>query len=130
MPSTKPVYQKLGLKPSHQAVHLHVPGDVRKALGNLPSGCRVGEDLDTGTDFVLGFYEAAKVLTTDLPRIRKALQPSGMAWVCWKKGNVTDLSRDSIAAAAEKAGLEGVASCSIDDSWSALKLMYPKDQRA
>ena len=80
-------------------------------------------------DFLLGFYEEQKALRADIAKIKRSMAPSGMAWVCWRKGNRTDLSRDVIHAMAEDLGLETVSSVSIDEDWSALKLMFPKAQR-
>jgi hypothetical protein len=126
MASTKPVFQKLGLKPVHRATTMHVPAAVK--LGKSPA--EFEKSFRGQFDFVLGFYESKKVLEADLAKIRKALTPSGMAWACWKKGGVTELSRETIWASGEKFGLESVASCAIDDSWSAMKLMFPKSQRS
>jgi hypothetical protein len=127
--STKPVYQKLGLKPAHRACLLRLPAGMDKKLGKAPEGVTFAKTLSGELDLVLGFYETAKALKGDLPKLHKTLASSGAAWACWRKGNVTDLSRDLIAALADEAGLEGVASCAIDDDWSALKLMRPKSER-
>jgi hypothetical protein len=125
MASTKPVFQKLGLKPAHRAATLRVPRDVK--LGKSPA--KFEKSFRGEFDFILGFYESKKTLEADLAKIRKTLTPSGMAWVCWRKGGVTELSREVIWASGEAVGLESVASCAIDDAWSALKLMFPKSQR-
>ena len=130
MASTKPAFVKLGVKPEHRAAKLHAPADAEKSLGQAPEGCRLAASLSGTLDFILAFYESEKALKAELPRIRKALPGTGMAWVCWRKGNVTDLSRDTIALLAQSEGLEAVSSCAINDNWSALKLMYPKEQRA
>ena len=129
MASTKPVFQKLGLKPTHRAAKLRVPADAAKSLGAVPAGCRFEARLSGAFDFILAFYESQKEFDSELPKLKKSLAKSGMAWVCWRKGNVTDVSRDTIAAEVASVGLETVSSCAIDDHWSALKLMYPKDQR-
>lgn len=123
--STKPVFRKLGLKPAHRATTLGVPSGVN--LGKAPA--KFEKSFRGEFDFVLGFYESKKALEADLAKIRKALTPSGMAWVCWRKGGVTELSREVIWSSGEAVGLESVASCAIDDDWSALKLMFPKSQR-
>jgi len=129
MASAKPVFQKHGLKPAHRAAKLYVPTDAAKSLGPVPAEYKLGSALSGQFDFILSFYEARKAFETELPKLKAALKKSGMAWVCWRKGNVTDLNRDSIAVLVESSGLETVSSCAIDDNWSALKLMYPKDQR-
>jgi hypothetical protein len=86
--STKPVFQKLGLKTVHRA-----------AILGMPSGVKLENSFRGEFDFVLG-------------KRRKALTPSGMAWVCWRKGGVTDLSRETIRASGEAVGLESVAELS------------------
>jgi hypothetical protein len=129
MPSTKPVLQKLGLKPAHRAAKLNVPKEVEKALGNPPPGCKFEEGLSGEFDFLLGFYDSAKELKGDFRKIKKSLKKSGMAWVCWRKGNVSDLSRDALSALVDDAGLEAVSLCAVNDDWSAAKVMYPKVER-
>ena len=126
--STKPIIQKLGLKSTHKAVFLNIPKEVAPAL-ETANDIKISNRLSGEFDFLLGFYDSSEKLKIDLSKISKSLSKSGIAWVCWQKGNVTDLSRDSIWRLAQGAGLVGVSSCSIDKNWSALKLMFPKDKR-
>src|SRR5436309_1227485 len=126
--STKPVIQKLGLKSNRKAIFLNIPKEVAPVL-KTAKDIQISNHLSGEFDFLLGFYDSSKKLEADLSKIPKSLSKSGMAWVCWKKGNVTDLTRDSIWRLAKSAGLEGVSSCAIDNHWSALKLMFPKDRR-
>ena len=129
MPSAKPVYQKLGLKPTHRALRLSVPKSILPVLGPAPEGATFARSATGSFDFILGFYESIKELKADLTKISKCLAPKGMVWVGWRKGNVTDLSRDLIHELVGNYGLEAVSSCAIDDDWSALKLMFPKANR-
>ena len=126
--STKPVIQKLGLKSNRKAVFLNIPKEVAPVL-KTAKDIQISNRLSGEFDFLLGFYDSSEKLNADLSQVSKSLSKSGMAWVCWKKGNVTDLSRDTIWRMAKSAGLEGVSSCAIDNDWSALKLMFPKDKR-
>ena len=126
--STKPLVQKLGLKPNHKAVFLNIPNEVAPLLKEAKD-TQISNRFSGEFDFLLGFYDSSEKIKADLGKVSKSLSKSGMAWVCWKKGNVTDLSRDSIWRLAQGAGLVGVSSCSIDKNWSALKLMFPKDKR-
>jgi len=126
--STKPVIQKLGLKSNRKAVFLNIPKEVAPVL-KTAKDIQISNRLSGEFDFSLGFYDSAQKLKADLSKIQKNLSQSGMAWVCWQKGNVIDLSRDSIWRLAQRAGLTGVSSCAIDKNWSALKLMFSKDER-
>jgi hypothetical protein len=128
-PSTKPVAQKLGMKADHRAILVGAPKGFEKSLGKLPAGLSLQKRLSGEFDFITAFFESQKELAGALPRLRKGLRKSGMLWICWRKGGVTDLSRDTIWPLAEKHGLDGVSSVAIDEKWSALKLMYPKAQR-
>ena len=122
--STRPVADKLGIKKGSRVAVLHSPKGY--GLAKVDFATRLsGEPFDV----VQAFYENERALKSDLPKLKKAIVPSGKIWVCWRKGNVTDLSRDAIWALGDKVGLDSVASCAIDDHWSALNLMLPKDQR-
>lgn len=128
--SKKSVIQKLGLKPNHRAVMVDVPKGVE--LGKPPTGTKLSSKKISGDgecDFVLSFYESMKDLKADLPRIKKALAKTGMAWTGYRKGGATDISRDNLRELAEQFGLETVSLISVDDSWSAMKLMHPKKER-
>src|SRR6266536_609657 len=101
--SSKPVVQKLGLKPNHKAIFLHIPKEISK-LVTPPKGVKPLSKFSGKVDFILGFYESAKELKNDLSKIPKILVKNGIAWICWRKGNVTDLHRDSIWSLAKDAG--------------------------
>jgi len=125
--STRPLVQKFGLKPAHKAVILHAPEHF--TLGKVPAGVALQKKLGSDFDFIVAFFEKAADFKAELPKIKSAMKKSGMAWICWMKGNKTDLSRDEIWRISETKGLETVSSISIDQDWSALKLMYPKAMR-
>ena len=55
-----------------------------------------------------------------------------MIWVSWPKkasGVQTDVSEDTVRAAAIPLGLVDVKVCAVDDVWSALKLVIRKENR-
>ena len=60
------------------------------------------------------------------------LDPSGGLWVSWPKkasGVPTDVTEDRVREVALAAGLVDIKVCAIDDTWSGLKFVIPKDQR-
>lgn len=124
--SSKPVLVKLGWKPEHETAMLRVPSDQRNHFREAKGARPV---LGKVVDFVVAFYQDQGPLKQDLAKVKKALSNQGMFWVCWPKGNVTTLNRDVIAGIAQRAELEAVANVSIDDEWSALRLMHPKTER-
>jgi len=127
--STKPIAVKLRIMAGHQVAVLYAPKGYKQALGALPPGVSVADKLGTQFDIVHAFYESQSKFSADLPKLKKAIKKSGSVWISWRKGNATDLSRDTIRKLCERVGLETVAACAIDADWSALRLMYPLDQR-
>jgi hypothetical protein len=129
-PSQRPIAGKLGIKSGNRVAILHAPKGYTSALGKIPADASLATRLaGEPFDLVQAFYEDQRSLKADLPKLKKAIHSSGKIWVCWRKGNVTDLSRDSIWAIGNEVGLESVASVAIDDDWSALKLMFAKSKR-
>jgi hypothetical protein len=55
-----------------------------------------------------------------------------MIWVSWPKkasGVVTDLTENIIRDTALPLGLVDIKVCAIDETWSGLKFVIPRDQR-
>jgi len=125
--SKNPVFQKLRLKPRHRAIVLHLTEGV--AIGKCPVGAKIEKRFAGAFDLILGFYESAKELKSDLPRIKKALTKNGASWIAYRKGGGTDLSRDLVWNLAGDFGLDGVSMISIDNEWSGFKLMHQKAER-
>ncbi len=121
--------QKLGVKDGKDAVFLHVPPDVQSQCAAIPTGANVSQQLGKAHDIIFTFYESSKELKKELPQLKQAIKPSGMIWVCWRKGNMTDVSRDLIWQLGEECGLSSVSSIAVADGWAAMKLMYPKLRR-
>jgi hypothetical protein len=78
------------------------------------------------------FVTQSSGLAGRLKRLRAAIAPDGMIWVSWPKkasGVATDLSDVVVREAALPLGLVDVKVCAIDETWSGLKFVVPKDQR-
>ncbi len=128
--SKRPVAEKLGIKPGHRMAVLYSPKGYTSILASFPSEVSLTTRLaGEPFDLIQGFYQDQKTLKADLRKIRKSIQPLGKVWICWRKGNVTDLSRNIIHQLAETARLDSVVECAIDEEWSAMKLMLPKLER-
>ena len=120
--STRPVSEKLLLKPHMRAVVLHAPAGY---VERLPSSVSVSSHLDAGMmfDFVQVFVTSRDALLRDGPRWRQALEPNGLFWLSYPKGKsiATDLNRDVVRTTLQEVGLEVVSQVAIDDVWSALR---------
>jgi hypothetical protein len=120
-PSTKPVHQKLLLKPGARALILSAPAGYRD---QIPKDVQVEQQLTAGPyDFIQSFVTRRDEVLALGPQLRQALKPGGVLWVSYPKGKAlpTDLNRDILGVALAEVGLQTVSQVAIDDVWSALR---------
>jgi hypothetical protein len=124
MASTQPLAKKLLIKKGDTIAPINAPKNYKALLGELPEGAEiVARAPNSGAALVHLFVTTAAELDTQLPRAKQAMAKGGGIWISWKKGGKTEVSRDTIRAAAEDIGLDTVRAVSIDDEWSAIKLV-------
>ena len=124
MASTQPLAKKLLIKKGDTIAPINAPKNYKPLLGELPEGAEiVTRAPNSGASLVHLFVTTTAELETQLPRAKQAMAKGGGIWVSWKKGGKTDVSRDTIRTAAEELGLDTVRAVSIDDEWSAIKLV-------
>ena len=131
--SGKPLSQKLGLKPGFRIFADGAPADYRKIVGEWPEGAMLVARASAPLDLVHLFAVEAKGLPAKLSRYRKAIAPDGMIWVSWPKkasGVATDLSDVVVRDLALPLGLVDTKVCAIDETWSGLKFVIPREQRS
>jgi hypothetical protein len=78
------------------------------------------------------FHTSAKQLEAELKKLRPLLAPDGMIWVSWPKKAAkveTDITEDTIRAVALPMGYVDVKVCTVDETWSGLKLVIRKALR-
>jgi hypothetical protein len=131
--SGKPVMEKLGIKPGFFIFCAGAPAAYADIVGQLPAGVTMASAAKAPLDMVHLFATEAKGLAAKLRDYRKAIAPDGMIWVSWPKkssGVATDLSDVVVRDTALPLGLVDIKVCAIDDTWSGLKFVIPRDQRA
>jgi hypothetical protein len=119
--STKPVVQKLLLKPGSRALVLNAPAGY---LDQFPKDVQVEQQLGDGPyDFIQLFATRKDDLIALAPTLRAAARPTGLVWIAYPKGKAlpTDLNRDIVRITLEPLGLEVVSQVAIDETWSALR---------
>ncbi len=124
--------QKLGIKPGFCIFADGAPIAYVKLVGSLPPGASVQAKAKPPLDVVHLFATHAAGLAAKLRGYRKAIAPDGMIWVSWPKrssGVASDLSDIVVRQTALPLGLVDTKVCAIDDVWSGLKFVIPKDQR-
>ena len=130
--SGKAVVQKLGIKPGFCIFVDGAPSAYDKIVGPLPSGALVQAKPKPPLDMVHLFATQAAGLAERLRRYRAAIAPNGMIWVSWPKKSssvASDLTDIVVRDTALPLGLVDIKVCAIDDVWSALKFVIPKDRQ-
>jgi hypothetical protein len=132
--SGTPLVQKLGIKPGFRVFVAGAPGDYRRLVGALPENVTITSRLSGGTvDMVHVFATEAKALASKLAGYRDAVAPDGMIWVSWPKKAAkvaTDVTEDVIRKLALPLGLVDIKVCAVDATWSGLKLVVRRSNRA
>jgi hypothetical protein len=83
-------------------------------------------------DVVLCFVTARSALAKRAARLREAIAPDGMVWVCWPKRASkvpTDMTEDVVRDVLLPTGLVDVKVAAIDATWSGLKLVVRRELR-
>ena len=129
--SGTPLPRKLGFKPGDTAAFLDAPGEIDELLEDL-DGVTVKRSLRGRADVVLCFVTARRDLERRAARLREAIAPDGMVWVCWpKKASKvpTDMTEDVVREVLLPTGLVDVKVAAVDATWSGLKLVVRRELR-
>ncbi len=130
--SGKPLVQKLGIKPGFRIFAAGLSSAYGDIVGKLPVQVIVASRLTGKVDMIHVFATEVAALADKLPIYREAIEPDGMVWVSWPKkssGVTTDLTDHVVRETGLRRGLVDVKVCSIDEVWSGLKFVIPRDQR-
>jgi hypothetical protein len=123
--SQTPLPKKLGIAEGSRVALQGAPEDFAETLGVKP---RTRGQLDV----VVLFQTRSGELTRAFTPLARRLAPNGGLWVAWPKksaGVDTDLNFEEVQRIGLKAGLVDNKSCSIDDTWQALRFVYRLDDR-
>jgi hypothetical protein len=130
--SGKPVVQKLGIQPGFCIFVDGAPAAYGDIVGKLPADLTLAARLKPPLDMVHVFTTQAAGLAGKLRSYRAAIAPDGMIWVSWPKkssGVATDLTDVVVRDTALPLGLVDIKVCAINETWSGLKFVIPKEQR-
>jgi hypothetical protein len=131
--SGTPLSEKLGLKPQFRIAFFQLPGEVKTALKDSLSGCRLIKDGRAELDFAMMFIKSQVEVEEQFPKLARRLAPGGMLWVNWPKktsGVVTDLNENDVRRIGLTAGLVDVKVCAVSEVWSGLKFVIRVKDRA
>jgi hypothetical protein len=130
--SATPLARKLGIKEGSVIRLYHQPPGYRSLFTDWPENVITDEDSGNKKDLIHFFTQSAEELHHSLPGLKDEIRPNGAIWISWpKKASKvpTDLTEDVIRQLALAAGLVDIKVCSVDDTWSGLKLVIPLKDR-
>jgi hypothetical protein len=125
-----PLAKKLHIAPGSRMLILNAPGRYLDSLAPLPQGVETATEPADMFDVVQLFTRDTAELERSVAAALGAIRPGGLLWICWPKKSAqvsSDLDRDSLWAALHARGWSGVASVSVDDTWSALRFRPTED---
>jgi Protein of unknown function (DUF3052) len=123
--SDTPLPQKLGIKEGSRVALQGAPKGFDDVIGVQP---RMRGQLDV----IVLFQTKKGELTRAFTPLARRLTSSGGLWVAWPKKTAaldTDLSFETVQGVGLEAGLVDNKSCSIDDTWQALRFVYRREDR-
>jgi len=127
--SGKPLYQKLGINPESRVRVINPPEDYFDIL-EIPFIPDTSER--DKFDIIHIFQNEREELEFILQNEIKQLEQSGMLWISWQKrssGVHSSITEDIIREVIFPLGLVDVKVCSVDKTWSALKVVIRKVNR-
>jgi len=127
--SRTPLLQKLGVKEGSRMALSDAPRGFAESLPPLPLGAKLAQRGTSEADVIVWFIMSSSELASIGSMIKRMPPARGMLWVAWPKKSskiATDLTEDVIRGAALRAGLVDTKVCSIDETWSGLRLSRRK----
>jgi hypothetical protein len=133
--SATPLPKKLGIKEGHRLAVTGAPDDFRITLGELPEGVTVMTRPTAGSDadVIVAFFSERSAFEQRLPKLMEALGVDGGLWIAWPKRASeveTDITEDTLREVGLPLGLVDNKVCAIDETWSGLRLVFRKENRA
>jgi hypothetical protein len=131
--SGTPLAKKLGIRAGARLFLHRAPDNYPQLLAPLPAGVQTVTRIDCDTDLIHVFTDRRSDLGKALQRARRSMRPDATIWVSWPKkasGVPTDITEDVVRELALPMGLVDIKVCAVDQTWSGLKLMLRKSERA
>jgi len=126
-----PLPVMLGIRAGSKVSVINPPSGFLQRLNPLPDGVEFLITSRSGLDVILFFTSDEKELVKRLPALSRAMAVNGGIWVCWPTGTEVKsiLSEEFIRQTALEIGLIDNKRCSLDESWSGLRLIWKPRRR-
>jgi hypothetical protein len=125
---------KLGIEPGMTVTLLNAPNYFDFDLGDLPDDVEVNRDSDaTPSDIYLIFADRSDEAQRAFEWVVTSLPPDGAIWFAWPKKSSdkqSDLDENALRELFLPSGMVDNKVCSIDETWSGLRFVVRKENRA
>jgi hypothetical protein len=131
--SGTPLAKKLGVTDAQRTWRHAMPPAVAAEIARDGIEPSLLKSLASGTEMAHIFVTRRQELARLLVRLRERIAQDGTIWVSWPKKSAkveTDITEETIREQALPLGLVDVKVCAIDETWSGLKLVIRKSERA
>lgn len=111
---------------------LNPPPEYESMLGKLPKRIHFKKRPSPNLDFIHFFATSRGDLVAEILMLKQSISPTGSLWISWPSvsaGRNTDLSETRVREIGRKNGLVDIKTCSLNDTWSAMKLVCAPDER-
>ena len=131
--SGTPLVKKLGIKVDDRVTFSGAPEGFEQSLGGeLPAGVEIRPAARGRLDVIVFFAKRRSELERRIDRLGAAIHPAGGLWIAWPKrasGVPTDITEDTVREVGLPLGLVDNKVCAIDETWSALRLVWRVENR-
>ena len=130
--SGTPLPKKLGIKDGFIIKIINRPDYYFDLFPYIPVNLVEENTEEISKDFIHYFEKDRSNLELAIPSLKNEIKQNGMIWISWpKKASKvkSDITEDVIRNFALQNGLVDIKVCSINDIWSALKLVIPVKDR-
>jgi hypothetical protein len=127
--SGTPLAAKLGV---HEGATLALIGAPRDFRIEVPPTVLVKRQARGRADVVVAFFTRGSRFGVRLSELGEMVFPSGGLWIAWPKkasGMATDMTDHVIRREALPKGMVDNKVCAIDATWSALRLVWRRENR-
>jgi hypothetical protein len=135
---TQTVDASAGYSGTPQATKLGLKPDVTWDVVDAPDGWTFQEPPDQAArrdgdaDVVLAFVSTAAQVRRTIEQQERRIFPAGALWIAWPRkaaGHVSDVDENLVRDTALLRGLVDVKVAALDTDWSALKMVWRKENR-
>jgi hypothetical protein len=131
--SGTPLPKKLGIEEEARVALVGSPAGFERSLQPLPDGVELVARVRRRLDVIVFFTTRKSELSRRFTTLARALDPAGGLWIAWPKkssGLDTDLDQMVVMEIGLATGLVDNKVCAIDDTWSGLRFVVRKQNRA